>query len=115
MVLNVSFASYSHRHIGHMLSFKFGNRPLSPITVFGKFSISGPLRPIRNGGAARLVIEFGNSVLGLARRRCVYMLNLLHIKQQSPVKHKSPGIPTPTVKPYLALLERPAWYVSSIE
>ncbi|BAU00654.1 hypothetical protein VIGAN_10226500 [Vigna angularis var. angularis] len=92
MVLSVSLGSYSERHIGHVLSLQFGKRPLSPIRVFGNFSISGPLRPINEEERGRVVVELGSSVmgLGLARRPCVYTSNLLHIKQQSPVKHRSP-------------------------
>ena len=106
MVLRVSLGSYSERHIGHVLSFQLGKRPLSPMRVLGNFSISGPLRPIV--GEER-IMELGSSMLGRARWPWVYTSNLLHIKQQSPVKHRSPGIPTPIVKPYLALLERPTW------
>jgi len=90
-----------------VLSFQFGKRPLSPIRVLGNFSISGPIRPTVGEDRGRVVMELGSSLVGLARLPCAYTSNLLHIKQQSPVKHKSPGIPTPIVNPYLALLERP--------
>ncbi|RDX65336.1 hypothetical protein CR513_56013, partial [Mucuna pruriens] len=74
-------------HIAHVLSLGFNKRPLSPIRVLGYFSIVAPSSPITKGMGSREIVT-GSSVL---RRRWVSVLTLPQIKQQTPIRHKSPG------------------------
>lgn len=106
MLLKVSLGSYSQRQIEHVLSLGFNKRPLSPIRVLGYFSIVAPSRPITKGMGSREIVA-GRSVL---RGRWVSILTLPQIKHETPIKHKSPGIPTPIANPYFALLEIPVSY-----
>lgn len=104
MLLKVSLGSYSERQIAHVLSLGFKKRPLSPSRVLGYFSIVAPSSPVANGMGSREIV-IGKSMF---LRRFVFLLNLPQIKVESPIRHNNPGIPTPIVNPYLALLERPA-------
>jgi len=62
-----------------------------------------PSRPATKGTGSREMV-MGRCV---PRRRWVSILTLPHTKQEIPMKHNRPGIPTPMANPYLALLERP--------
>ena len=108
MVLKASLGSYSERHIEQVLSLGFNKRPLSPRRVLGYISIVAPSSPITRGMGCREILV-GRSVIG-GRWRRLLTLNLPQMKHESPIKHRSPGTPTPMIKPYLALLGIPVGY-----
>lgn len=90
-----------------MLSLGLGSRLLSPRMVFGYDSMVGWSRPIvKIIGVGK--IEGDDSVFVL-RRFLLRALTLLVIKSVSPMMHKRPGIPAPSIKPYLALFGKPVY------
>ena len=104
MVLNVSLGWYSDKHIEQVLSLAFGNRRLSPSTIFGYDSIVGPSRPATRVACCG-AIKVESCVLGW--RIWISTLARPLTLKVSQIMHNNPSIPTHMIVPYLTRLERP--------